>query len=32
MSFDIIIHNGTTTCCDGYFFEDEVAEAVLDYS
>ena len=21
---------GTTTCCDGYFFEDEVAEAVLD--
>ncbi|MBU4208884.1 MAG: amidohydrolase [Proteobacteria bacterium] len=21
---------GITTCCDGYFFEDEVAEAVLD--
>jgi len=21
--------NGTTTCCDGYFYEDEVAEALL---
>ncbi|MCG2758468.1 MAG: amidohydrolase [Desulfobacteraceae bacterium] len=22
--------SGTTTCCDGYFFEDEVAKAVFD--
>lgn len=22
--------SGTTTCCDGYFYEDEVAEAVMD--
>jgi len=25
-----MILSGTTTCCDGYFFEDEVAESVLD--
>jgi len=25
-----ILLSGTTTCCDGYFFEDEVAKAVFD--
>ena len=25
-----MILSGTTTCCDGYFFEDEVAKAVFD--
>ncbi|UCH19397.1 MAG: amidohydrolase family protein [Deltaproteobacteria bacterium] len=25
-----MIMSGTTTCCDGYFFEDEVASAVSD--
>jgi len=25
-----LILSGTTTCCDGYFFEDEVAEAILE--
>jgi len=25
-----MIMTGTTTCCDGYFFEDEVAKAVCD--